>query len=233
MSVFTPKISLNPENFAETAILQRPGKTGRRIAALVPELLEMVREENLLDPSFIYQERQVIGISDDEIQLDCRSQLKAPLLIQKLQGAKMLAVGVCTIGSALGQQVGQWFAGKKALQALVLDEIGNAAVSKVASKARNKIRENAATRNLDVSSSLSPGIEGFETDQQKILCRVASAEKLGVTVGGGIMMQPSKSLSFVVGLGEDMPRWTQAEECQYCRARDRCHSRVHSGGEVL
>jgi len=233
MNVAIPRISVKLEDMTQVISLQRPGNIGRRIATLMPDILEMVVEEGMISPSFIYRLRRVQSIMGENISLEGSFHLQAPLVVQKLPKVKELAFGVCTIGPILEQHVDELFAKKKALEALILDEVGNIAVSKVAAMARTKIRKDATCRNLEASSSLSPGVLGFEIEQQEMLCKAASAEKMGVVVSGGVMMHPGKSLSFVAGLGEKMPRWTQADECQYCRARDRCRNRLTSSGEML
>ncbi|MCP4294064.1 MAG: hypothetical protein GY786_00455 [Proteobacteria bacterium] len=233
IKIFKPKISLKPDDLLNSRILQRPGNTGRRIDALILELLRMIKEEDLLNPRYIYREQSVVSIEADTLYMEKNSTLQAPLVINKFNEIKELVVGVCTIGEALEGRVKEWFEAKKSLQALVLDQIGNAAVSKLASRAKKKIRKEASIRKLEASSSLSPGAVGFDTNQQALLCEMVSAEKLGVIVQGSIMMHPHKSLSFVVGLGTDMPRWTQAEECRYCSAHKSCPNRVVSDGEAL
>ncbi len=233
MNVSIPRISVKLEDMMKVTSLQRPGNVGQRIATLIPGLLEMVGREEMISPSFIYRVRRVEALVGEEIFLDGGLNLNAPLIAEKMPTVKELAFAVCTIGDGLEQNVNELFAKKRALEAFILNEIGNIAVNKVATKARTKIRKDAACRNLESSSSLSPGVLGFEVEQQKMLCKTASAAKLGVEMRGGTMMHPDKSLSFVTGLGKNMPRWTQADECRSCRARDRCRNRLASSGEML
>ncbi len=233
MNVSIPRISVKLEDMTKVPSLQRPGNIGNRIATLIPDLLEMVKRKGMISPSFIYRVKRVEALVGAEIFLDGGLNLHAPLIVEKIPMAKELAFAVCTIGDGLEQNVNELFAKKRALEAFILNEIGNIAVSKVALKARTKIRKEAACRNLEASSSLSPGVLGFEVELQQMLCKTASADKLGVEMRTGTMMHPDKSLSFVTGLGKHMPRWTQADECRSCRARDRCHNRLTSSGEML
>ena len=233
MTVFQPKISLRPKDITCIASLQRPGIAGRRIGELVPELLETVMAENLLAPRFIFVTRQVVAQMAGNILLEDRATIHAPLVAKKLPGMKHLAIGLCTIGAGLGDRVNALFGARKGLEALVLDEIGNRAVQRLARRAHGQIRRQARARGLTASSALSPGAKGFATDQQAGLCRLVSASRIGVRIRGGVMMQPGKSLSFVMGIGENMPRWQQGAECQTCRAADHCRNRVQSGGALL
>jgi hypothetical protein len=233
MTVFQPKLTLSPKDITCIASLRRPGIAGRRIGDLVPEMLELVRAENLLAPQFIFVTRRMVAQMAGNILLEDRTTIHAPLVAGKLPGAQHLAIGLCTIGADLGEWVSGLFAARKGFQALVLDEIGNAAVQKLARRAHAQIRRHARAMNLTASSALSPGAAGFSTDQQAGLCRLVSGERIGVRIRGGVMMQPGKSLSFVMGLGEDMPRWRQDEDCRSCRAADHCRNRVDSAGALL
>jgi cobalamin-dependent methionine synthase I len=226
MAVFQPRISLRPRDVIGCAALQRPGLAGRRIAGLVPDLLDQVRADSLLRPEFIYEIRPVKAVVAGDILLQDNTALHAPLVAQKLPQLQHLAVGICTIGARLEDRVARLFAARKGLAALVLDEIGNAAVRLTARRAHARIRAEARQMKLDASSALCPGSTGFEQTCQTELCRLAGADRIGVTLPRGAMMQPGKSMSFVIGLGRDMPRWSQAEDCRNCRAADRCRDRV-------
>ncbi len=231
MTVFRPEINLRPGDLARVAALNRPGNAGARIAALVPELVEMVRDETLLAPRFICEKRRVLGVLAGTIQLEGASSLNAPLVAEKLQRMQYLVIGLSTIGTALEERVQRLFRQRKGLRALILDEIGNVAVRKVADVARRQIRRDAGNICLESSSAISPGADGFPISRQARLCDLVSAGRLGVKIRGRVMMQPGKSLTFVVGLGSNMPRWPQAEDCRTCRAAPRCRNRV-SGCEV-
>ncbi len=230
MTVFRPTITLTPDDVRCVASLRRPGHTGRRINELVPDLLDLVQNKSLLAPQFIYEFQRVHSVVAGKIQLDHLS-LQAPLVARKLPRMQRLAIGLCSIGPALGDHVNHLFAQRMGLQALVLDEIGNVAVRKLARRAHAHIRRKARRIDLQASSAISPGSDGFAMDQQGRLCDLVASHRIGVTIQGGQMMQPGKSLSFVIGLGAVMPRWSQAEDCRVCRAADHCRDRV--SGQAL
>lgn len=230
MTVFRPEINLRPADLARVAALNRPGNAGARIAALVLELVEMLRAETLLAPRFICERRRVLGVMAGTILLEGATSLDAPLVVKRLQGMQYLVIGLSTIGAALEERVQRLFQQRKGLRALILDEIGNVAVRKVANAARRQIRRDAGNIRLESSSAISPGADGFPISRQARLCELVRAADLGVKIQGGVMLHPAKSLTFVAGLGMNMPRWSQADECQSCRAAPRCRSRVTSAG---
>ena len=199
---------------------------------MVPEMLALVAEDNLLEPKFVFETRRVVAQVAGNILLPDQTTLRAPLVAEKLPQLQRLAIGCCTIGAALGDRVNALFAARRGLQALVLDEIGNTAVHKLARRARAQIRREAGRLGLQASSALCPGSDGFALDQQAGLCRLVAAGRIGVRIRGGMMMQPGKSMSFVIGLGREMPRWGQAEDCRNCRAADHCQTRVPAVGAL-
>ena len=112
------------------------------------------------------------------------------------------------------------------MQALILDGIGSAAVDSLAQEACHFINREASSHGHQASSPISPGMPGLPISEQWQLFQLVPAEQIGVHLTSSAMMVPRKSVSMIIGIGPDMPTWTQAEVCNRCGINKTCHYRV-------
>ena len=111
-----------------------------------------------------------------------------------------VAVGVCTIGSALEDASAERAGRGSLLDALVLDAIGSAAAEAAADALNLLICEAAAAREREAAPRVSPGYGGWDTVCQARLLALLPTGDLGVRLTSGSMMVPRKSVSFAASL---------------------------------
>jgi hypothetical protein len=106
------------------------------------------------------------------------------------------------------------------LYALALDGLGNAAVESLAQQVCGQIAEQVKDEGLQASTPLSPGTPEWpvEVGQPQIFA-LLDPSKAGVKLSSGGMMIPKKSVSFVVGLGQEM---SQNSMCTVCSLQNTC-----------
>jgi hypothetical protein len=198
-----------------------------RLAAKVSDLISEVEELDLLRPAIAYQFWPVAEIGGKRLRLASGVQFAdAPALAHRLGGASEVVALVCTIGGELDSRAGLWFSERRASDAVVLSEIGIAALGVLRDDALALIGQEAGGRGLDASGPLSPGDAGFDLSGQELLLDLAGARRIGVELGSTLMMSPAKTLSMLVGLGRNMPKWSHADACEVCAARDNCRYRI-------
>jgi hypothetical protein len=193
--------------------------------ARVSEILSRVDAGHWLEPAVSYRIWAVSERGREWVELAGGSRLHATLLAHRLQLATHFAVGVCTVGSVLEKQVSQWFASGDRLRSVLLDDIGTLALYQLSDRLEEMIREEAAVRGLDASGVLNPGDDGFDLRDQTTIIQLAGGADIGVSVTPTSMLAPRKTLSMVIGLGQQMPKWSRNEYCARCRSRDRCPHR--------
>jgi hypothetical protein len=77
------------------------------------------------------------------------------------------------------------------------------------------------------SSPLSPGMPELPIANQQLVFQLLPADEIGVRLTDRYVMVPLKSISMVIGLGTEMPTWTQAEVCARCSLNQNCLHRMH------
>lgn len=197
-----------------------------KILALSRELLDEVVTLQYLEPAIAYESFSVKEINDGGARLQGNIFLKTDLIQKRLPFVSELAAVVCTIGPQLERKVTDYFSHDEPLRGVLLDGIGSAAVDMPAQEACRIIGVVAGSRGNESSSPLSPGMPGLPLSEQRALCRIAQAEKIGVHLSESAMMMPRKSVSMLVGIGPKMPTWTKAQVCSECELKKTCRYKI-------
>lgn len=204
------------------------GSMHPRIRGMFPEILAYLHDRGLVTPRMAYEIVDIDSIEPGCISLRGGKKLLSPLLSHRLAGAVSMSFGVATIGKAVAGTISDWFADGRHVKAFVLEEIANALLFRVSEKLHELIEEEAAGMGLSVSGALSPGDhDGFDIEQQKAVLTLAGAGTVGINMTSTNQMDPVHSISFISGVGEKMQKWSRADNCSICRAREKCVHRLN------
>ena len=199
------------------------GSMHPRIRGLLPEILDYIHNDGLCMPVISYEVIKVDTVKSGIFTLHGGKSLYSPLLSHKLARASHLVFGVTTIGNSISATISRWFAGGMHVKAFVLEEIANAFLFRVSEHLHTQIEEQALRMGLTASGPASPGdLEGFDINQQEVVLSLAGADKIGISKTSTHQMDPVHSISVVVGMGKRLQKWTRADNCNICRARDKC-----------
>jgi hypothetical protein len=201
-------------------ILRGQGADPETIRKRKPLLL-MVAERalkegtSLLHPVVQTHEVVIQSHRHQNILLENGSMLTGPLVTSHLAGAQRVVAAICTIGPELEETVTHLL-GEDPLFALALDGLGNAAVESLAQQVCAHLAEQIQTEGLKISTPLSPGNLEWpvEIGQPQIFAMLEPFE-VGISLTTGGMMKPKKSMSFIVGLGLEMPQTGMCEVCSF------------------
>jgi hypothetical protein len=180
------------------------------------------RARILLTPAVAYEIFDVQEVRHERLVISPRVSLRSPRLISALGGAQQIAVAVCSIGPKLEEAVRAMFAAGQAVEATVLDGVGSAAVEELSQRVCRMFEDIARERGLTTSGPHSPGELDWPLEAQRDLFDLAPAEEIGVTLMDSYLMYPLKSLSMVVGIGQNL---TTGSPCELCSLTDVCRYR--------
>lgn len=127
-----------------------------------------------------------------------------------------IALGVCTIGSALDRRVTQLFAEGDGARGVILDAIGSAAVEEVAERLDAIVCELASGEGLYAGVRRSPGYGKWDITEQRLIFGALQPVESGVELNESCMMSPQKSVSFAVALDADAARRHRRSRCEQC-----------------
>jgi len=199
-----------------------------KMESLIAELLSGDEADGLLAPAIAYELHAITEIHSDRLCIDNSWTIQGSLLSSALAQASDLAVVFCTIGPDLENEKAKCKAKKNLMRALLLDSFGSAAIDILAVEAYHLIRDIAASRGHAASSPISPGMQGFSITEQWRMAKLAPIKEIGLQLTSSGMMKPQKSLSMIIGFGEEMPTWSRAEACARCNLAKSCLYRIHT-----
>ncbi len=196
--------------------------------------------EALLEPRAVCAIRAVDRISQDGVQLSGGGSLTGPSVAEAVGTSDRIAIVVCTIGERLEREVASRLP-VDPLLAMALDGVGNAAMLALSASAWRRIDREASVDQRAAGPPFSPGMDGWPLESgQAALFQLVNGAAIGVELRGGVVMQPVKSVSMIIGLGPGVPAADSAcdrcaihARCRYAtRATSECATRGCEQGEV-
>lgn len=118
--------------------------------------------------------------------------------------ADSAAIMVCTAGHDISKWIGELFVRDDALKAYIADIAASLAVEKAANIIQEKVEKHAASLGLKISNRYSPGYCGWDVSEQKKLFSLLPANFCGISLNEVSLMNPVKSISGIIGLGQDV-----------------------------
>ena len=195
------------------------GAMARAAAEEADRLLRAVR------PRYVYRlfpvERGPEGIVLQGSGVTLPGDMAASLLAQCGQAALL----ACTLGAGFETMLRAAQARDMA-RAVILDACGSALVEAGCDQAEREIAARCPGQYL--TDRFSPGYGDLPLAVQEAICSVLDApRRLGVQVRSSLLMNPSKSVTAVIGLA-DRPQPARIRGCAYCALAGTCN--IRKGG---
>ena len=189
-----------------------------RLVQIADEAIEEGRP--LLEPVVLYDTFDVLGLRHERLDLAGGRSLSGPLIAQQLGRASRVIVAVCTVGERLSRyasEVGR----TDPVRSMALDGLASAAAQELAESACQRFEALASRDGLVAGFPLNPGMVGWTLSSgQAQIFSLVSAQAIGVELTVSGLMTPVKSLSFVLGFGDEADPTSCS--CDYCTMRDTC-----------
>jgi len=213
-------------NIAREEALRYQGYSKKKVKKPNQNILQITEEEinrgyNLFKPQGIYSLIKITCFtSKGRINLENELVFRfSKSIINQLKGASRLLVGVVTIGDFLEKKVSELFSQGEYPRALALDAVGTVAVEDFSREVRKLACQEVKEQGFKTSRHFSPGYGGWEVSQQEIIFKSILTDNIGVRLTKGYMMLPQKSLSWIIGVGEEMIISSEEDNncgnCQY------------------
>lgn len=126
---------------------------------------------------------------------------------------------LCTLGAGF-ETLLRSVQARDMAKAVMLDACGSAYVEAGCDEAERELASRFPERYL--TDRFSPGYGDLPLDLQSPICAVLDgARRLGVQVTKSLLMNPSKSVTAVIGLA-DQPQVARIRGCEFCAMADTC-----------
>ena len=110
-------------------------------------------------------------------------------------------------------------------EAVILDSCASSAVESICNQLQMDLKTEYAGRGLFLTDRFSPGYGDLPLELQPEICRALNAEKtIGLSITGGMLMMPTKSVTAFIGIS-DRPQQVIQSGCGHCRMNRSCNYR--------
>lgn len=197
-----------------------PARTRGRLEALAEQALRTGLP--LLRRASVSRRLRIDRVVHSKVCLAGGATISGPLVSAQLGPACEVAIVVATVGPGIGDAIRE-AARESVSRALALEGVATAALEAWVAELHATLQRTAAERGWHAAPAIGPGMEGWPLapGQRELFAVVGDDGPVRLLESG--MMWPRHSLSFVVGLGPDLPR--AGEPCDWCGARARCRHR--------
>ena len=186
------------------------------------EIAETAREEaeTLIQHIVIYKELKVKSFSHNTLVLENGTSLSGDYVKDLLSRAEKIIIVACTISDKLQQKVSE-IAGMDIVYALALDGAGSSAVESLSTSVCDELEKDATVQGMQTTVPINPGIIGWPVERgQKQIFDILKDESSEITINDIGIMNPFKSLSFIIGIGKDIQN--SSSTCDLCTLRGSC-----------
>ncbi len=193
---------------------------------------------DLCQAAAIYAWLPVMACNDSRLILERGVQQERVMLhvgphVELLKDARMVLIGLYTLGAGIEENSRQRYKSNQPLQAYLLDTAGVALLEKTAGVLYGLVEKEAARRNWGVSTVLSPGaLQGWSLSGQAEIETILNFEQINVRLNASGMLVPVKSVSSLVGIGPGYAAKTVGTACNCCSRADNCTYRNHPNNSI-
>lgn len=193
-----------------------------KLVALRAESIAMVRDLELTRPRASWRILSLDGEPQEGWLCVKGQRLHAPRLVPEGGQLTGLACAAATLGAEVEHQVARLFEQRRVSLAVALDSVANEMLFALSRRLQDRILAAARKQGLTVAGELRAGDPGLDLQAQQTVLDLAGASEIDLGLTRTLMMNPAKSTSFVLGVGEQLPPQTWSR-CDNCPSRNRCN----------
>ncbi len=187
---------------------------------IVADYLDQVSERMKLSAGF--------RLFDSDLEIDSNkiiigsTELSAKKIITRhLRGASSIAVFAASAGLEFDEWIKSFYNANDQLNGYIVDTIGSEIVESAGDKLETELYKIVAP--LNCSNRLSPGYCNWSVADQHKLFSLLPDKFCGISLSESALMQPIKSISGIIGIGERIKRVDY--QCNICNLEN-CNKRI-------
>jgi hypothetical protein len=189
-----------------------------RISSIIKGYIENTHD--LIEPSYSYVIRDVERVRRSCVFVGGSILFESSVISKLLVNCNKVAIFVATIGNRLEEMVLKLSIDGRVLQSAVLDAIGSVATDNLADVVQSEIAEIVGKQGLVISPRFSPGYCDWTIRQQNAVFSAVDTKHAGVNLTEGYLMVPQKSISGIIGIGNNAELVKRFNPCKTCKKPD-------------
>ena len=136
------------------------------------------------------------------------------IITKPLRKAEYIALFACTAGAGVQLACSEFTTKGESVKAYIMDTVGTVVVEKAMDRIAKELDKEAANSGWGTTNRYSPGYCGWHVGEQQKLWSLLPDHFCGITLNEASLMNPIKSISGMIGVGEAVRRTSYA--CSSC-----------------
>lgn len=194
-----------------------PGSAGEETHSLIAEHLELA--VSAAQPKAIYRATSFRLAGSDRVELPGGQVFTSAALYRAAAGCEGLIVGLVTLGAGTDQAIAA-ASRQDAFCGYLTDTISSLLVEMAAHCFWQHLVFELCQRGLKATSFISPGAADFPLHEQKQVFAFLNPKRIGVKLTESCLMEPSKSLTVIMGYGKQIVQAKYSHDCSTCDMAD-------------
>ena len=149
------------------------------------------------------------------------------IVFSQIKKSDSAAFFLCTAGPEPGRKSRKFMNERDLLTGYIYDVIGSEIVEAAADLMQDELGKAAASEGLSITNRYSPGYCGWNVSEQHKLFSFFSDNFCGIRLLPSALMDPEKSVSGVIGIGEKVKK--NPYTCRMCEMEDCIYRRLREG----
>lgn len=217
-------------NQIEQVIGYKDGESHETMSSLISEVLNEADEIcNIRAEYIIFPE---VKFNDPEKSMEIDGQVFniRKIIYGQIKKSESIALFLCTAGVEIGTRSRDAMKEGDLLKGYIYDVTGSEIVEAAADLMQNSLEIKMATEGKRITNRFSPGYCGWDVTEQHKLFQVFPYNFCGIRLTPSALMDPVKSLSGVIGIGENVKRLPYT--CNLCEMKDCIYRKGRESGRV-
>lgn len=190
----------------------------------IPEPFLSYIEEGIADATDLCDIQGSVVIADNiefhenysQFSIDGKLFDAGKLVTRQLKKSSSLILFICTAGEGIGVKSQKLLHGEDPAKGYVYDVLGSIIVETAIDRIQNLLRSEFLDSNLNITNRYSPGYCNWDVKDQHVLFSFFPKKHCGILLNSSALMHPIKSVSGVIGLGENVK--FRQYTCEVCNS---------------
>jgi len=202
----------------ESVIGYKEGEDREIVSSLIEEILTKSQEISNIKAQYKVFSNVQFDNDTKTVEINNLSFQIKKIVFGQIKKSDSVAIFLCTAGAEIGIRSRKAMQEKDLLKGYVYDVVGSEIVEAAADLMQNELEKIMISTGKKITNRYSPGYCGWDVVEQHKLFQLIPDNFCGIRLTESALMDPVKSVSGIIGIGEDVKR--NSYYCNLCDLKD-------------
>ena len=202
----------------ESVMGYKHGESQEPVSDLISEILKELEPVSNIKAEYRIFENIKFNESDKTVEVGSEVFNIKKIIFGQIKKSESAGLFLCTAGAESGIRSRKSMNTGDLLRGYVYDTIGSEIVETAADLMQDDFENEMISAGKKITNRFSPGYCGWDVAEQHKLFRLMKDNFCGIKVNSSALMNPEKSISGIIGIGEAVKR--NPYTCSVCDMKD-------------